>query len=166
MRACFKRRLLVSLTHSVRSWVKPEPPSKAAAVLKWVPAGAPCSCERLIFANAKRKTPAADELSDEARLEQRLAKRRKYEPLRVAPVEDLASYLPAPDAGWGEARRETAAVTAPEAPRRSTRARADRGTYVDGAQSRLCCAFASHLLQGRTRTSWSAVRRSRDAIFA
>jgi hypothetical protein len=74
---------------------------------------------------------AVDELSDEARLELRLAKRRKFQPLRVAPVADLASYLPAPDAGWGEARREAVAIAVPEAPRRSTRARADR-TYADG----------------------------------
>lgn len=70
--------------------------------------------------------PGADTRTEE----ERLAKRRKYTPLKVDPIPDLESFMPPSGSGWG-GEKVTAVVTEPEAPRRSLRARTER-TYVDG----------------------------------
>ena len=67
--------------------------------------------------------------ADSRTLEERLAKRQKYTPVRVDRPADLDRVIPHPEAGWVTEKREP--VTEPAEPRRSTRARAER-TYRDG----------------------------------
>ena len=114
-----------------RRWVKPEA-SNATAQFKWVSIGAPhAACPRACAELSRLETlprrPGADARTEE----ERLAKRRKYTPLKVEPIPDLASFLPPSGSGWGGEKVAAAAVAEPEAPRRSLRARTER-TYVDG----------------------------------